>query len=218
MNNQKPIPDIDSIMVGPNPTLASPSSEYMLPFYQTRESLLDVEVYKNFLNNAIARFRHSRTYKNYKANLYNLGLNHCQVHSNLTSDMVDIEMHHMILTIFDIAHIITEHMINTTGYISTFDLVYLLKQEHKQNHIALVMLSKTPHQIYHNEPMFFIHPNMCIGDWKTFLDTYRYGITQNIAFKLMQYFKEAAEKDKSDDNGYLELRDEILDWSNKINQ
>lgn len=212
------IPNITSINDnGYNPTLVSSSAIYCLPFYQTKESLMDVEVYRNFLNNAIARFRHGRAYTHYKGYLYDLGMDHCQIHSALSADMVDLEMHHMILTIFDIAMMITEHVINTTGYISTFDLVYLLKQEHKNNNIPLVMLSKTPHQVYHNEPMFFIHPDMCIGNWKVLLDKYKYGITQNIAFKLLAYFKEASEKDTSDDNEYLKLYDEILDWSEKIN-
>ena len=91
-----------------------------------------------------------------------LGLDRCQFHSALKSSenkeekMVDLEMHHAILTIFDIALIITEHVLNTTGYITTFDLIHILKWVHKNNMVGVVMLSKTAHQLYHNTNEFFI--------------------------------------------------------------
>ena len=50
-----------------NPTWQSPNSPFEISFAQTRESLMDIEVFKAFLDNAISRFRHSRTYKHYKA-------------------------------------------------------------------------------------------------------------------------------------------------------
>ena len=110
-----------------NPTWQSPNSPFEISFAQTRESLMDIEVFKSFLDNAISRFRHSRTYKHYKAHLMEMGLNRCQFQGNIKSDidqeMATIEMHHNILTIFDVALIITEHMLNVQGATTTFDLV-----------------------------------------------------------------------------------------------
>lgn len=196
-----------------NPTLRSDMSPYELPFYQTRETLLDVEVYKRFLDSAISRFRHSRTYKNYKGYLYGLGLDRCQFMSNLTSEMCDLEMHHHFLTIFDIALIITEHVVDTKGYISTFDLVELLKEEHINNRVGLVMLNKTAHQIYHSNPDFLIHSDMLIGNWWEFLEKYHLGITRDIAFKILFYIKRCLEEGCSNDNEMLALHDKLLDWS-----
>ena len=48
-----------------NPTLRSPNTPFEQPFYQTRDTLTDVDTYSQFLKNAIRRFRSSRTYKNY---------------------------------------------------------------------------------------------------------------------------------------------------------
>lgn len=197
-----------------NPTLVSPNSVYTLPFYETRETLFDTESYEAFLHNALSRFRNSETYRHYKAFLMDIGLNRCQFMGNITSDMTTLEMHHNMLTIFDIAIIITEHILNTVGYISTFDLVMLLKKEHKEHHIQLVMLSKTPHQLYHNNDNFFIHPNMCIGDWMTFLKEYSTGITQDIAYKLVFNINQAIQKQGSDDGGLLLARDQIMSWNN----
>lgn len=214
MENNK-LPGIDTYDDS-NPTLKSPNSFYEISFYQTKESLMDVEDYKRFLENAISRFRHSKTYKNYKGYLIGLGLDKCQYLGNINNDMATIEMHHSIITIYDIALIICEHILNTVGKISTFDLVQLLKEEHKENNIPIVMLSLTPHQLYHSDPEFYISPKMVFGRWNVLLEKYKYGITQDIAFKILLYIKKALEDDNSNDNGLLDLGEKVRDWSNII--
>lgn len=216
--NHNQFPDIDVENGFENPTLTSPNSYLQLSFYLTRDSAIDVETYKRFLDNAISRFRRSKRYKNYKGFLIGLGLDRCQFHGNITNEQATIEMHHNMLTIFDIAVIITEHVLNTRGYISTFDLVQLLKQEHTSHRVQLVMLSLTPHQLYHNNPDFFIHPKMCFGNWVEFLNIYNTGLTQDIAYKLLFYLKRAEEMGESDDKNLLDLRKTILDWSHLNNQ
>ena len=71
-----------------NPMVISPNAPYGITFYMTRETMLDVEVYKNFLDNAIAGFRHSLVYKTIKSDLIEKGLDHCQVMSNITEEEV----------------------------------------------------------------------------------------------------------------------------------
>ena len=204
-------PDID-LIAGDNPTLASPNALYTLPFYHTRETL-DPENYKRFLDSTIYRFRKSITYKHYKGALMELGMDHCQVTKNISADMATIEMHHNMLTIFDIALILSEYTLNTVGRISSFDLVQLLKEEHKANRIQLVMLALTPHQLYHNDDGLFIHPNQCFGKWWEFLEMYHSGITQDVAFKILRYLKQAIAEGGSNDGGLLDLYDKMLDWS-----
>lgn len=216
--NYNQFPDIDIENGFVNPTLTSPNSYLQLSFYLTKESAIDIETYKRFLDNAISRFRRSKRYKKYKGFLIELGLDRCQFHGNITNEQATIEMHHNMLTIFDIAVIITEHVLNTKGYISTFDLVQLLKQEHTNHRVQLVMLSLTPHQLYHNNPDFFIHPKMCFGNWVEFLNIYNTGLTQDIAYKLLFYLKRAEEMGESDDKDLLNLRQTILDWSYLNNQ
>ena len=216
MNSYNPVPGIETYQENANPVLASPNSSYTISFYQTRDTLMDIDTYRNFLKNCEARFRHSVTYNNYKAHLIDIGLNRCQVHGYITSDMegVSLEMHHAILTLFDICLLISEHKLNTIGYITTFDIVEALKEEHKENNIALVMLSKTPHQIYHSDPSnFYIHPKMCFGNWPRLIEKYKLGLTQDVAFKLLYYLKKAIETNDTTDNGLLDLREKIKEWS-----
>jgi len=207
------IPDV-SFIPGSNPIIATNNSPTLLQFKQTKESLLDVEQYRAFLVNAISNFRKTRTYKNYKAFLMGLGLDRCQVHGNINSEMATIEMHHNMLTIFDIAYIITAHVTNTTEEgISTFDLVYLLKKVHKEHKVQLVMLSLTPHQLYHNTDQLSIPPEMCFGDWYSFLQEYRYGISKDIAYKILFYLKEFEDNDFGVNYDILKIREEIVNWS-----
>lgn len=174
-----------------NPTLTTTDRIYEAPFAQTKESLIDIDLYKRFLKSAIGMFRTSRTYKNYKSHLMQLGLNFSQVRSNIRSDgefeMATIEMHHNIMTIFDIALILTEHVLNTRGCVTTFDIYDLLKQEHINHRVCVVMLDKTAHQQVHADRDFIIPPSMCFGDWITFLSMYKDGITRDVAFKIMYY-------------------------------
>lgn len=202
-----------------NPTLISPFTPEVLPFYETYETLVDTDSYRLFLNSAIREFRKSRTYTNYKAFLMSCGLDRCQIFGNILSDdgsndgMAKIEMHHHVLTIFDIALIITEHVLNTYGRVSTFDVIKLLKNEHKNHRVMVVMLSLTAHQVYHEEN-FFIHPNQCVGDLNAFLEKYHKGVTYDIALKLLRYIDKAMSLDKSDDQGMLDLREKIKSWGN----
>ena len=211
-----PLPGIESYQERMNPILTSPNSNYEISFYQTRESLMDIDRYRSFLKNCESRFRHSVTYSNYKGFLIGLGMDRCQVHGFIHTDMngVSIEMHHAIITLFDICLMITEHLLNTVGFVTTFDVVQLLKEEHKSNNIPLVMLSKTPHQVYHNDPgQFFIHPKMCFGKWPVLIEKYKLGLTQDVAFKLLYYLKKSIEVGGSDVSDLLKLRDNIKEWS-----
>lgn len=215
-----PLPGIETYQENMNPIVTSPNSTFSISFYQTRDSLIDIDVYRQFLKNCEYRFRHSVTYSNYKGFIIGLGMDRCQVHGYITADMkgVDLEMHHAILTLFDICLLITEHLLNTVGYVTTFDVVQALKEEHKAHNIALVMLSKTPHQVYHaNTGQFFIHPKMCFGKWPVLIEKYKYGLTQDVAFKLLYYLKQAIEMDGTNDSDLLKLRDNIKEWSGYVN-
>mgnify|MGYP003375437156 CR=1 FL=1 len=179
-----------------NPMVSSPNAPYSLPFYMTRETMIDVEVYKNFLDN------------------------HCQIMPNITEENVGskgIEMNHNFLTIFDIALMITEHVLNTVGYICTFDLIYLLKQEHAANRIPIVMISETVHEMYHQNEEIVFPAQMCFGYWVELLQRYSRGITPRIAQKVINYIDRSI--NDSDNlnsaaiNDLLGLRDSMEGWS-----
>lgn len=211
-------PDIISDNKTGNPTILSPNTDFYIQFALTREEAYDLDEYKEFLDSAIRLFRHSRTYKHYKAYLHSLGMICCQFHPYIqATDEEDIlEMHHCMLNIYDIAILITEHTLNTVGSITEFDLAELLKFEHANNRIPIVMLCKTCHQLYHHKYLY-VHPNMCFGKWWELIERYRLGLNRDIMFKLMMYLKKAGEDklpiQQEKNAKLLKLRDELADWS-----
>lgn len=210
---QNDFPDIESYLNNGNPTLRSPNSSYELPLLQTKESLTDIDNYGQFVHNAVSQFRKLRVYKNYKNYLMTLGLDHCQYLHNVNSSMADLEMNHCILTIFDVSLMITEHMINTWGYASTCHVVAALREEHTNNRIPLVMMSKTVHQLYHNDDMFYVHPRQVFGKWAELLSKYRNGITPELCIKILYYIRNSFEETGSTDNDLLVIGETIKNWS-----
>lgn len=190
----------------------SPSDREVIPFEQTKDTLMDIEKYKQFVDNAIRRFRKSRFYKGYKSYLMCMGMDRCQILGNIQDHMADIEMHHNFLTIYDISILISSHVINTMGKITTFDLVSLLMQEHRNNNIPIVMLSKTVHQMYHDNPEFYIPLSMTFGKWWDLLIKYRYGITYDIASKVVKYIEKCQENNELTGLEYFRLRESIESW------
>lgn len=213
-------PDIFLYNMNGNPTLISPNSDFSIQFALTKEYTYDLDEYKAFLDSAIRLFRHSKTYRHYKSYLHSLGMVCCQFHPYIQISEEEetniLEMHHCMLNIYDIAIIITEHILNTVGFITEFDLAELLKYEHIHNRIPIVMLCKTCHQLYHNKYLY-VHPDMCFGKWWELIENYNTGLNRDIMFKLMMYLKRASEEklpiQKERNMKLLKLRNELVDWS-----
>lgn len=215
-------PDIFLTNLDTNPTILSPNADYSIQFALTKEESYDLEEFKSFLDSGIRAFRHSRTYTHYKGYLMGLGLNCCQFHPYIQNDsednkMADLEMHHCMLNIYDIAILITNHFLNTIGTITEFDLSEILKYEHLHNRIPIVFLCKTCHQQYHHQYLY-VHPNMIFGKWWELIERYPMGLDRDIVFKLLMYLKKASgekfaaqtERNKQ----LMKLRDHLLEWNN----
>lgn len=204
-------PDIISF-ADKNPIVRSPYAITDLMFYQTRETLQDIDIFRNFLKNAERRFRASKEYKAYKAYLIEyLGIDRCQIFGNITIEDADIELHHNVLGLFDIALLITLHTVNTIGIITTFDLIQLLIQEHFNNRVGVTFLSKTAHQQYTNDPNAYIPPEMTFGAWWELLERYKYGITYDLANKVIKYIKKYQEQ--SSVSIKIPQQEEILNYA-----
>jgi hypothetical protein len=215
-----PIPGIDVVNTG-NPTIYGDDGEFRIQFLQTRESLSDPVLYRRFVDNAVASFRKSRAYTMFKAHMYDNNLGRCQIFGNVTSEMCSIEMHHVILSLDNIAVILTEHTLNTRGFINTFELIRQLRYEHIMHRVALVMLSVTSHNVCESSNEFFIHPKMVHPDFMngfvSFIRMYADGITPDIAYRLLFYFKRALRESETTDNHILDVYEKIADVSRHMN-
>lgn len=220
-------PDIILGIKDNNPVVMSPNSDYSIEFAMTREGSYDLEEYKEFLDSAIRTFRHSRTYTHYKAYLYNLGLDTCIFHPYIQTgaddgEIATLEMHHCMLNIYQIALLISEHILNTYGQITEYDLVELLKYEHVNNNIPIVMLCKTCHQLYHHKYLY-VPVDRIFGQWWNLLSKYNTGLQNNIEISnnLIRYIEKTLNDNKLEYESkkakdLLQLRDNILSWSNMM--
>lgn len=210
------LPNIDFTKPQKNPTIDAETSEFNIPFYK------DVEYFSNFDNfigfvKAVERMvRTSNYYSRYISYLKNdIGMKQCQVLSNIedTEDKVSIEMHHgPILTLFDYAAIITDYLLATKKKINTFIVAEILIEEHFNNNIQVVMLSKTVHEQVH-ENNIFINLKQAFGDLNAFLKKYRAGLQSDQINKINKYI-EASEKYDSFDKDVLSLAGAVKKWKN----
>ena len=138
-----------------------------------------------------------------------MGMDRCQVNGNIQDGMANIEMHHNFLTIYDITILISQHLLNTVGRCTTFDVISLLAQEHRNNNIPIVMLSETAHQLYHDNPDFYIPISMTFGKWWDLLIKYRYGITMDIAYKVINYIRKCQKNNELTDLAFYQLANNV---------
>lgn len=195
-----------------NPRLRSPYATTDLFFYQTRETFMDIDNYRNFIKNAESRFRSCAEYKAIKSYLieYN-GIDRCQILGNITVDDADIELHHNIIGLFDICILVSSHIVNTVGMITTYDLIQHLIEIHKDNIVPIVFLCKTAHQMITNDPDAYLGPEMTYGRWWELLKRYKFGITYDIANKIVTYLRKA--QDNCPPSVQLPTQEQILSWA-----
>ena len=199
-----------------NPTLDSDTSLYRLPFFKDEEFFSNIDNYIGFIKSVENQVRTAKHYARYiKYIKEDVGLDFCQVLSNvraLEEDSTEIEMHHgPIFTLFDYASVITFHMLAHGKKVTTFSVANTLLQEHFDNHVQIVMLSKTVHEEVHNGEIF-INTRQAFGDINAFFSKYRDGISNDMVQKINRHI-EMSEKYDSFDNGALKLSDSIKSWA-----
>lgn len=201
-----------------NPIIADQSQPNAIFFAQTRESLIDTDIYSKFVYSCENNFRRSRFYKDYKCDIMNRGLYRDQMMASITSEMADLELHHHFPTLKQATIMITEHMLNTKGCVTTFEVVRALEEAHRNDWMSVITLSETQHQVFHSNPSNFISITQCAGDGFKFIDKYIDGMTLDISFKLLLQLKlETEYNNKSFSPSMVKARDQILSWqySNK---
>lgn len=215
MNN---LPNIEFKKPLQNPTIDSEFSLFELPFYKNEEYFSNIDNFVQFVKNVEKMVRTSVYYKKYINYLKNdLGLDYCQVLSNIKSDekdKIEIHMHHgPILTLFDYVSIITDYMLIKKEKINTFIIADKVLEEHFNNIIQVVMLSKTVHEEVHANNIF-LNLKQAFGDLNCFIKKYKDGINNEYKEKINKYIETSLKYD-SFDKETLKLKDTIKCWAKK---
>lgn len=200
-----------------NPAIFDPGSEYCITLAATRSTLVDTDIYSRFIYSCENNFRKLTFYKSYKNYLMNMGFNRDQNMAGITSEMADIQLHHHFPTLKQAAIMITEHLLNTKGCATTFEVVQLLEDAHRNNWFSVIFLSQTQHEVFHSDPSNFISLKQCVGDGWKFIDKYIDGMTLDISFKLLLQLKLEEQYGESFSPNLVKAREQIKDWSLKNN-
>lgn len=174
----------------------------------------DPEYFQRFIKNVESLFRRSHPFYNYyKSYLINdIGLDRCQVNSNISVNVADLEMHHTLLTLYDIVFLITKYHLRVNGFVDTHIVLRDLIDAHKNNIVPIVMLTTTNHELYHKDNLF-IPLNLIFGNFSELILKYKEGITFPIINKIKRYL-DITGVDINNDEA-LKLNDAILrvnDW------
>lgn len=189
-----------------NPTLDAEESLYELPFYKDTEYFTNIDNFIPFIHAVEKMVRTSNEYKKYIHYLmHDIGLNSCQVLSNIRSeesddkkDKITIEMHHgPILTLFDYSCILVDYLLMNGEKINTFIVSDLLLEEHQNNIIQVVMLSKTVHQEVHDNNIF-LNMKHAFGDLSKFLKKYGKALNDEQINKMNRYIETSKKYDSFD--------------------
>ena len=133
--------------------------------------------------------RNSFEYRNYISYLKNeLDLTRCALLPNLDIEDagVSLEFHHFPLTLFDITEIVAKDMldgISEEDSVSCFDVAEKIVEEHYNNNIGLVPVTKSIHEMAHNGSIF-IPTDKVHGNYKRFLAEYRKSIDPQLSDKI----------------------------------
>lgn len=180
----------EEVIYKSNPSIMNLQQTRELPFKHTLETLIDTEEYAKFIYNIEYQFRHSKFYRDYKANIYAEGFNYDQQMRNITADMADIELHHHLPTLKEAAIVLTEYYVRTYGEVCTMDIIELLIWCHRQNLMGTIMLTSSMHQAYHNDPTVFISIGQLRGKPFEFIDRFGMFFTLDIAMRYLMQFKQ----------------------------
>ncbi|MGL6099460.1 MAG: hypothetical protein ACRC0G_07530 [Fusobacteriaceae bacterium] len=202
------INNIQCLAENKNLLLSSLNSPYVTTYFQTKESMYDLENYVKFIKKIESLVRRHPDYKRYIALLLDKGLGNCAVLGNIHKDDAEVEMHHgPILTLYDICTILTDHLIRVQGNCSSFEVAELVLEEHFKNRIQIVFLSETAHQLTHANNTF-ISLRQAYGNLNSFIQEYREDITQTQVSVINRYI-EISDVNDTDYSELLKLRETV---------
>ena len=173
------------------------------------ESFYFIDVYddvllKKFIKSIERLVRSSKEYRKYiellRTNI--TALNYDSVMSNLSQTDVSLEFHHYPLTLYEnIEVVVIDHLIKKDN-ITSFSIAKEIMDCHFKNIIGLTPLSKTNHELAHNNSIF-IHKNQIYGDYHKFIEKYKDGINIDLMHKIERMEKMSDANIATDFKGIL---------------
>ena len=132
------------------------------------EELADDKQRRKFIQDVVRICRNTLEYKEYTQFLRDsIDLNSCAGLPGIQHhDKVVVELHHSPLTLYDIAEACTARLEQKfPESFAPLSIAHLVLALHYRGWVGLVPLSKTLHELAHDENQFQVTPNMIYGSW-----------------------------------------------------
>lgn len=192
------------------PIVDADTSYYILPYFKDTEFFSNPESYVNFVKGIEKMVRNNDRYKKYISYLKKeVKLNRCQILKDITDEDATIEMHHgPIFTLFDVCAIVLEYFLIKKWKISTLRIADTVLNEHQQNRVQVVMVSKTMHETIHDGDIF-INTKQAWGDLNAFIKKYKDAINDEYREQINRYVDRSLLHD-SEDFSILKLNEALV--------
>jgi hypothetical protein len=186
--------------------IAEDNNYELISYYRTIDDFIDYQAYTKFIGEVEKLVRTSNEYKAFITYIKRtLGVSFCQVFSKINDDLdATIEAHHgPIFTLYDICEIILNWFLKTGQRVNSFRVANKVLDEHFALRVGIVMLSKTAHEMLHNNDLF-INVDQCIGNTNAFIEMYNPYFSNEQKYKIWNYIN-ICKQHKSFDRGILDL-------------
>lgn len=186
--------------------ISTDDSMDVISMYKDRDYFEEIENYNAFVKACEKVVRSSQDYSWFVKYIKDvLGINFCQVSSNIISGDASIEMHHgPIFTLFDYCSIILNDFIRTGRSISTFRIANQVIQEHYDMRVQVVMLAVTSHEAISNRDLF-LNIRQGIGNVDEFIKKYADAFDDDQKYKVYSYIEYSKTHDTYD-TGILDVK------------
>ena len=173
-----------------------------ISFYKPNDFFLTSENRNKFIKaceNAVRKHEDYKRYINYVMDT--VGINFCQVSSNIYSDVdAEVQMHHgPLFTLYDYVAVVLENFMKNNKKINTFRIADQVLQEHYDLNVQIVMLTVTNHEAVHNRDIF-LNIKQGFGDISGFIERYRNDLTDDQKYRIYKYIKLCESTDSFDNN------------------
>ena len=175
---------------------AKDSKYECVSFYKPKEYFATSDAYTAYVKACEKTVRNAPDYKtfiNYVKGV--IGINFCQVSSQIFDTDATIEMHHgPLFTLWDYVSIILNSEVDQGHKITTFRIADKVLQEHFDLHVQVVMLSTSMHQEVHDREIF-INVKQAWGNINPFLKKYK--LNDELKDKYNRYLDRSMMMDSS---------------------
>lgn len=185
--------------------ISTDDTQEVIVMYRPREYFADDQPYTKFVKKVEQMVRHSDDYKVFLAWVKNiLGINFCQVSSQIIDGNASIEMHHgPLFTLYDYVAVILNDAIGRGDKISTFRIADRVIQEHFDLRVQVVMLAKTYHEAISNRDLF-LNMRQGIGNVNAFIAKYKHALDDEQKYKIWSYIN-YSKANETFDTGILDV-------------